>query len=275
MTITRPHGIAQGPRQARRLGRPGVHDQEQDPIASRRLKNAASTGKARRAFIVLPDEASELHLQASRHSRRSLSDLRRAHAGRQACGREHYVLPPGAEKDGYGWRLPDGNAIDKEARIAGLFNGVEAEFDLAKTAMKMARALNADAKAAREQARRFALRSCLRVRRAGTHQRSRADLLRADVRFIGAVGDAGRAHRGGGPSGDRLVRPRRGRHRRGEAGGRRPQKRNPAAPQHSPRPLITSGASALRAVEAPPPDDYDGPDDRRRYSILRSETARG
>jgi hypothetical protein len=60
---------------------------------------------------------------------------------------EHFVLPPGAEKDGYRWRLPDGNTLEKEARLAGLFSGPEAEFDLAKTAMKTARAFNADAKA--------------------------------------------------------------------------------------------------------------------------------
>jgi hypothetical protein len=60
---------------------------------------------------------------------------------------EHYVLPPEAQKDGYGWRLPNKNVLDQEARIAGLFNGLEAELDLAKTAMRVARAFNADAKA--------------------------------------------------------------------------------------------------------------------------------
>ena len=60
---------------------------------------------------------------------------------------EHFVLPNDAEKDGYRWRLPGGNVLDKEARIAGVFGGIEAEFDLAKTSMKVARVLNADAKA--------------------------------------------------------------------------------------------------------------------------------
>jgi hypothetical protein len=60
---------------------------------------------------------------------------------------EHYVLPDAAEKNGYGWRLPNKHLIDKEARIAGVFNGLDAEFDLAKTSMKVARALNSDAKA--------------------------------------------------------------------------------------------------------------------------------
>jgi hypothetical protein len=60
---------------------------------------------------------------------------------------EHYVLPDAAEKNGYRWRLPNKHFIEKEARIAGIFNGLDAEFDLAKTSMKVARALNSDAKA--------------------------------------------------------------------------------------------------------------------------------
>ena len=60
---------------------------------------------------------------------------------------EHFVLLNDAEKDGYRWRRPGGNVLDKEARIAGLFGSIEAELDLAKTSMKVARALNADAKA--------------------------------------------------------------------------------------------------------------------------------
>jgi hypothetical protein len=60
---------------------------------------------------------------------------------------EHFALPNGAEKDGYRWLLPSGNVLDKEARVAGLFEGVEAELDLAKTSMKVARTFNADAKA--------------------------------------------------------------------------------------------------------------------------------
>jgi hypothetical protein len=61
--------------------------------------------------------------------------------------REHHVLPPEVEKDEYRWRLPNRNVIEKEARLAGVFNGLDAEFDLAKTGMKVARALNTDAKA--------------------------------------------------------------------------------------------------------------------------------
>jgi hypothetical protein len=60
---------------------------------------------------------------------------------------ERCILPPEAEKDEYRWRLPSGNIIDKEARLAGVFNGLEAELDFAKTGMKVARAFNSDAKA--------------------------------------------------------------------------------------------------------------------------------
>lgn len=61
--------------------------------------------------------------------------------------REHFVLPPGAERDAFRWLLPDGHTLEKEARLGGVFNNLDAEFDLAKTAMKVARVLNADATA--------------------------------------------------------------------------------------------------------------------------------
>ena len=54
-------------------------------------------------------------------------------------GREHFLLPADAEKDGFGWRLPNGNMLETEARLAGLFNGVEAELDLNRTGMRVAR----------------------------------------------------------------------------------------------------------------------------------------
>jgi hypothetical protein len=60
---------------------------------------------------------------------------------------EHFVLPGEAEKEEYRWRLPNGNVIEKEARLAGIFNGLDAELDLAKTGMKVARAFNGDARA--------------------------------------------------------------------------------------------------------------------------------
>ena len=60
---------------------------------------------------------------------------------------EHHVLPFDAEKVGYNWRLPGGNTIEKEARIAGVFNRVvDGELDLSRTAMKTAKAFNTDAR---------------------------------------------------------------------------------------------------------------------------------
>ena len=34
---------------------------------------------------------------------------------------------PRLEKDGFRWRLPGGNALDKEGRLAGVFDGLDAE----------------------------------------------------------------------------------------------------------------------------------------------------
>ena len=62
-------------------------------------------------------------------------------------GREHFVLPADAAKDGFGWLLSNGNMLETEARLAGLFNNAEAELDLNRTGMRVARALNSDAKA--------------------------------------------------------------------------------------------------------------------------------
>jgi hypothetical protein len=102
---------------------------------------------------------------------------------------DHYVLPPEAEKDVYRWRLPNGNTIDKEVRCAGLFNGVEAEFDLAKTAMKMARAFHADARARAEKldisfcelAYEFGVQECVNDRGQAYYAPT--------FTFVGAVGD--------------------------------------------------------------------------------------
>ena len=62
-------------------------------------------------------------------------------------GRRTLFLPADAEKNGFGWRLSNGNMLEKEARLAGLFIGVDAELDLARTAMRVARGFNSDAKA--------------------------------------------------------------------------------------------------------------------------------
>jgi hypothetical protein len=175
---------------------------------------------------------------------------------------EHYVLPDEAEKDGYRWRLPNENLIDKEARIAGVFNGLDAEFDLAKTSMRVARAFNSDAKA---RARKLGLPLY------GLAYEFAAQELVNDrgqtyfgptFAFIGAAGDPD------GPSEEEIFRAsalcdlveatiaaakREAEDRKGAI-----------LPPHKPalRPLITSGNAALKAIEtAPPPDDYAGPDD--------------
>ena len=152
--------------------------------------------------------------------------------------------------------------LETEARLAGLFNGVEAELDLNRTGMRVARALNSDAKARANKhgvpifglAYEFASTELTNDRGQNYHG--------VTFQFLGAVGEAE------GPTEEEILRAsamcdlveaaiaaaKR------EAEDRR--RRNPAAPQLAPRPLITSGAAALRAVETPPPvERYDGPDD--------------
>ena len=172
---------------------------------------------------------------------------------------EHHVLPFDAEKAGYNWRLPNGNTIEKEARIAGVFNrAVDAEFDLSRTAMKVAKAFNSDAKARATK---------LDVPIFGlTFELGSQDLVNdrgqpywgPTFEFIGAVGDVE------GPSEEEIIRA-------GaicdlveatiEAAKREAADRKVAilAPRASgPRPLITSGNAALKAVEtAPPVERYD------------------
>ena len=171
---------------------------------------------------------------------------------------DHYVLPPEAEKDVYRWRLPNGNAIEKEARIAALFNGVEAEFDLAKTAMKMARAFHADARARAEKldisfcelAYEFGVQECVNDRGQTYYAPT--------FTFVGSVGDPE------GPTETEVIRA-------GSlcdlveaainAAKREAEDRRSAIlpPRNiAPKPLITSGAGALRVVKAPPP--VNGPE---------------
>jgi hypothetical protein len=173
---------------------------------------------------------------------------------------DHYVLPDNAEKEGYRWRLPNGNAIEKEARLAATFNGVEAEFDLAKTAMKMARAFHADARA---HADKFDCSLCALAYEFGvqelTNDRGQT-YYSPTFTFIGAAGEPE------GPSETEVLRASAlcdmveaaiaAEKREAE------DRRSAILPPRSiaPRPLITSGATALRAVEAPPPvESYHGP----------------
>jgi hypothetical protein len=169
------------------------------------------------------------------------------------AGREHFLLPPDAQKDGFGWRLSNGNTLETEARLAGLFNGVEAEFDLNWTGMRVARALNSDAKARANKhevpifglSYEFASTELSNDRGQNYHG--------VTFQFIGAVGEVE------GPTEEEILRAsavcdlveaaiaaaKR------EAEDRRSAILPPRA--IAPRPLITGGATALRAVEAPPP----------------------
>ena len=104
-------------------------------------------GKGAPGLFLLPDEA----LTCTSKLRVILGSVYLVYVERspdgKPAGREHFIVPPGAEKDGFAWRLPDGNTLEEEARLAGLFSGVEGELDLLRTGMKVARALNSDAKA--------------------------------------------------------------------------------------------------------------------------------
>ena len=251
-----------------------------DPVFKTRSKvrllhdarKCQSTDLARRALL-LPDEAltctSKLRVIPA-----ALYPIFVERAADDKSGRRTSTSCRPAEKDGYRWRLPNGNTLEKEARLAGLFNGVEAEFDLDKTGMKMARAFNADAKPA-QKARDSVFRFGLRVRLARTHKRSRPNVLRAGVQISRSGRRAGRAQRGGVLRASAicdLVEAAIAAAKR-EAEDRRSAILPPR--NIAPRPLITSGAAALRVVEAPPPVEARRAGDRRRHSILRSETARG
>ena len=176
-------------------------------------------------------------------------------------GREHLHLPPDAEKDGFGWRLSNGNMLETEARLAGLFNGVEAELDLNRTGMRVAKALNSDAKARTNKhnvpifglAYEFASTETANDRGQNYHS--------VTFQCLGAVGEVE------GPTEEEILRASAmcdlvdaaiaAAKREAE------DRRSATLPPRNIAPrLVTSGATALRAVEAPPSvETYDGPDD--------------
>jgi hypothetical protein len=172
---------------------------------------------------------------------------------------DHQVLPSDAEKDGYGWRLPNKNVIEKEARLVGVFGGIDAELDLAKTAMKVARAFNSDAKA---RATRFNVPIFGLAYELGSQElvNDRGQpYFGPTFEFIGAVGEPE------GPSEEEIIRAS-ALHDLVEsaiaAAKREAEDRRSAIlpPRNlAPRPLITSGVPALRAVKAPAPVDDDIP----------------
>jgi hypothetical protein len=176
-------------------------------------------------------------------------------------GREHFVLPPDAEKDGFGWRLSNGNLLETEARLAGLFNNAEAELDLNRTGMRVARALNSDAKARanKHDVPIFGLAYELASTEL-TNDRGQ-NFHGVAFQFIGAVGEAEE------PAEEEVLRASAVCDvvEASIAAGKREaeDRRSAILPPHRPalRPF-TSGAAALKAVEAPPPvESYDGPDD--------------
>ena len=190
-------------------------------------------------------------------------DLRRALAGWQAYG-PRALRPAGRRREG---RLSLAVAQRKLTRDGG---AARRPLQRRRGRARPGQDRNASGAGAQhrrespgEQAWPSALWPRLRARLDGAHQRSRTKLLRRDV----PISSERLARRRGPPRRRSSGRPpcaisSRPRIAAGEAGGRRPQKRNPAAPQAGPRPLITSGAAALKVVEAPPPvESYDGPDD--------------
>jgi hypothetical protein len=178
---------------------------------------------------------------------------------------EHFVLPDDAEKDGYRWRQPGGGMLDKEARLAGVFASAEAELDLAKTSMKVARALNADAKA---RMKKLGLPLFGLAYEFGSQElvNDRGQTYYGPTfTFLGGPADSD------GPSEEEIIRAsalfdiveatladakQEAEERKGAILPPRT-----AALAATPRPLNTSGNAALKLVEAPPPVEYDGPDD--------------
>ena len=244
------------------LGRPCAYGQAQDQAASEykqvaqaRAGRAGPISSAGRVFRpARPSFASfwALSIRPTSSARR-MASLRAANT---------FVLPADAEKDGFGWRLSNGNMLETEARLAGLFNGVEAELDLNRTGMRVARALNSDAKARANKhgvpifglAYEFASTELTNDRGQNYHS--------VTFQFIGAVGEAE------GPTEEEILRASAVCdlvEAAIAAAKREAEDRRSAIlpPRNSgPRPLITSGAAALRVVEAPPPvESYDGPDD--------------
>jgi hypothetical protein len=62
------------------------------------------------------------------------------------AGHDYLALPPDVVPQGYVWRFHNGNYLEYTPRLAGVFEGLEAEFDFSGTASKVARAFNTEAK---------------------------------------------------------------------------------------------------------------------------------
>ena len=56
------------------------------------------------------------------------------------AGRDYLALPPDVVREDYVWRCGSGNFLEHTPRLAGVFEGFEAELDFSGTASKVARA---------------------------------------------------------------------------------------------------------------------------------------
>jgi hypothetical protein len=173
-------------------------------------------------------------------------------------GREHFVVPAEAVRDGYRWVLPNKNVITTEARLAGVFNGVDGELDMAKTAMKVAKALNTDAKG-RVVKHALPLFGLAYELGATEVSNDSGTYFAPTFTFIGAAGE---------PEGSTEEEILRASAIADvieatitEAKREAEDQRSPILPARNlgPRPLITSGKTALRAVETASPIDDDIP----------------
>jgi hypothetical protein len=62
------------------------------------------------------------------------------------AGHDYLALPPDVVREDYVWRCGSGNFLEHTPRLAGVFEGLKAEFDFSRTASKVARAFNTEAK---------------------------------------------------------------------------------------------------------------------------------
>ena len=189
-------------------------------------------GQGEPGLFLLPDESQTCTIEASRHFGRGLFDLRRALAGWQAYG-PRALRPAGRRREGRLWLAA---AQRKHARDGGAARRpVQRRRGRARpdrTGMRVARALNSDAKARanKHDVPIFGL----------AYEFASTELTndRGQNYYSVTFNSSERLARRRGPPRRRSFRASamcdlvEATHRRGEAGGRGPQKRNPAAPQH-------------------------------------------
>ena len=104
-------------------------------------------GQGAPGLFLLPDESQTCTSKLRVIFGRCLSLLRRARAGWQAWPGTLCFCRRAPRKTGLAGAWPTETRLRREARFAGVFGGLEAELDLNRTGMRVARALNSDAKA--------------------------------------------------------------------------------------------------------------------------------